>query len=133
MLDLYPQIKLVHVAAVMLSGALFALRGSLMLARSPLSHHAVLRRLSYAIDTALLTAALMLATILHQYPFVHAWLTVKVLLLVLYIVLGTVALKRGSTYRTRAIAFGAALCVFAFIVSVALAHHPLGVFAALMR
>jgi hypothetical protein len=26
----------------------------------------------------LLTAALMLATILHQVPFVHGWLTVKV-------------------------------------------------------
>ena len=50
---------------------------------------APLRYLSYTIDTVLLTAALMLATILHQYPFVHAWLTVKVLLLVVYIVLGS--------------------------------------------
>ena len=33
-------------------------------------------------------AALMLVTILHQYPFVQSWLTVKVLLLVVYIVLG---------------------------------------------
>ena len=50
---------------------------------------APLRYLSYTIDTVLLTAALMLATILHQYPFVHAWLTVKVLLLVVYVVLGS--------------------------------------------
>ena len=32
---------------------------------------APLRFLSYTIDTVLLTAALMLATILHQYPFVQ--------------------------------------------------------------
>ena len=72
MIEFYPQIKFVHVAAVILSGSLFALRGSLMLARSRLTNHAALRFLSYAIDTILLTAALMLVTILHQYPLVQA-------------------------------------------------------------
>src|SRR3954462_1675333 len=74
MIEFYPEIKLVHVGAVIASGSLFALRGTLMLARSPLANHAALRYLSYAIDTTLLTAALMLVTILHQYPFVQAWL-----------------------------------------------------------
>jgi uncharacterized membrane protein SirB2 len=126
MIEFYPQIKLVHIGAVIASGSLFALRGLLMLARSSIYNHAALRYLSYTIDTVLLTAALMLATILHQYPFVHGWLTVKVLALVVYIVLGTIALKRGRTPRARAIAYVAALCVFLFIVSVARAHHPLG-------
>jgi uncharacterized membrane protein SirB2 len=85
-----------------------------------------LRYLSYAIDTTLLTAALMLITILHQYPFVQAWLTVKVLLLVVYIVLGVFALRRGRTRRVRAICYVAALAVFAAIIGVALAHNPLG-------
>lgn len=126
MIEFYPQIKAVHVGAVIASGSLFALRGLLMLMRSSVGNHAALRYLSYTIDTTLLTAALMLATILHQAPFVNAWLTVKVLLLVVYIVLGTIALKRGRTYRVRAAAYVAALCVFGFIVSVAVAHHPLG-------
>ena len=126
MIEFYPQIKLVHVAAVILSGSLFALRGAMMLAGSRLASHAALRIASYTIDTVLLTAALMLATILHQYPFVNGWLTAKVLLLVVYIVLGTIALKRGKTYRARAVAYVAALCVFGFIVSIARAHHPLG-------
>ena len=81
----------------------------------------------------LLTAALMLTTIVHQYPFVQAWLTVKVLLLVVYIVLGTIALKRGRSPRERALAYVAALTVFAFIVSVARAHDPLGALAGLLR
>ncbi|HWK50172.1 MAG TPA: SirB2 family protein, partial [Steroidobacter sp.] len=80
----------------------------------------------------LLTAALMLATMLHQYPFVHGWLTVKVLLLVVYIVLGTFALKRGSTKTIRVVCWVAALLVYAFIISVARAHNPVGIFSGLL-
>ncbi|MEP6510637.1 MAG: SirB2 family protein [Dokdonella sp.] len=131
MFEFYPQIKLVHICAVIASGTLFGLRGLLMLTRSRITNHAALRYLSYAIDTTLLTAALMLVTILHQYPFVQAWLTVKVLLLVVYIVLGTIALKRGRTRAMQVTCYFAALAVYLFIVSVAIAHHPWGVVAPL--
>jgi uncharacterized membrane protein SirB2 len=129
MLEFYPQIKWVHVAAVIASGSLFALRGAGVLwgARWPM--WAPLRYLTYAIDTTLLTAALMLATLLHQYPFVHGWLTAKVGLLVAYILLGTFALKRGRTARIRAMSYVTALAVFVFIVTIARAHHPLGFLA----
>ena len=90
---------------------------------------APLRHLTYTVDTVLLTAALMLATVLHQYPFVHGWLTAKVLLLVVYIVLGTLALKRARTRTARAWCFAAAVVVYLFIASIARAHHPLGLFA----
>jgi uncharacterized membrane protein SirB2 len=129
MLEFYPQIKWVHVAAVIVSGSLFALRGAGTLSGASWPLWAPLRYLTYTIDTVLLTAALMLATILHQYPFVHAWLTVKVLLLVLYIVLGTLALRRARRPRTRALCYVAALLVYLFIISVARAHQPLGIFA----
>lgn len=86
----------------------------------------LLRWLSYAIDTALLTAALMLVTIVHQYPFVHAWLTMKVLLLVIYIVLGALALRRARTRTQRLACFCAALVVYLCIVSIARTHDPLG-------
>ena len=131
MIEFYPQIKWIHVAAVLASGGLFALRGIAMLAGARWFMAAPLRYLSYAIDTVLLTAAMMLATMLHQYPFVHAWLTVKVLLLVAYVMLGSYALKRGATRAARARAFVGALLVFAFIVSVARAHDPRGVLALL--
>ncbi|SFN68625.1 SirB2 family protein [Dokdonella immobilis] len=129
MIEFYPQIKFVHILCVILSGSLFTLRGVLMLLRSRFTNHVALRMLSYAIDTTLLTAALMLITLLHQYPFVQAWLTVKVLFLVLYIVLGVLALKRGRTRRAQVTSFVAALLVYAFIISVAMAHNPWGVFA----
>jgi len=129
LIEFYAQIKWVHVAAVIASGSLFALRGAGTLAGAGWPLWAPVRFLSYTIDTVLLTAALMLVTLLHQYPFVQGWLTAKVCLLVVYILLGTFALKRGRTPRVRAWCFAAALAVFLFIVSIARAHHPLGVFA----
>lgn len=129
MIQFYPEIKLVHVAAVLASGALFFVRGLVLHLGGSWAMAAPLRYLSYTIDTVLLAAALVLATMLHQYPFVHGWLTMKVVLLVAYVVLGTFALKRGRTHRTRVLCWLFALAVYAFIISVARAHHPAGVFA----
>ena len=128
MIEFYPQIKWVHIAAVIASGSLFALRGAVVaLGGSRWAMAAPLRYLSYTIDTTLLTAALMLATILHQVPFVHAWLTAKVLLLVAYVVLGSFALKRARTSRARVGCFIAAVVIYLFIASVARAHSPWGI------
>lgn len=125
----YLQILLTHIACVVASGSVFFIRGLLMLADSSLANHVAVKRLSYVIDTLLLAAAVALTMIIHQYPFVQVWLTVKVLLLVAYIVLGIFALRRGHTKRIRAVCFVAALAVFVFIVSVAVVHAPLGIFA----
>ncbi len=133
MIEFYPQIKWVHIAAVSASGILFFVRGLALHAGATWPMAAPLRYLSYAIDTVLLTAALMLVTIIHQYPFVQGWLTVKVLLLVIYVVLGTFALKRGRTRSVRISCWLAALAVYLFIFTVARAHHPLGVLATLLH
>ena len=130
--EFYLQIKWVHIAAVIASGALFALRGIAVQFGASWAMAAPLRYLSYTIDTVLLTAAMMLVTIVHQYPFVQGWLNAKVCLLVVYVVLGTFALKRGRTPRMRLVCFVAALAVYGFIASVAVEHHPLGVLLPLM-
>lgn len=126
MLAYYLQIKAVHVAAILASGGLFALRGALVLAGVRWAMAAPLRYLSYTIDTVLLTAALMLLTALKLNPFVVPWLSVKLALLVVYVVLGSLALKRARTRRARAICYAAALATFGFMYFVARAHHPLG-------
>ncbi len=126
MVEFYAQIKLVHVVAVLASGALFLLRGLAAQVGAAWQLSAPVRYLSYTIDTTLLTAALMLSSILQRYPFVHAWLTVKVLLLVAYVVLGSLALKRARTPRARTVCLIAALSVYLMIISVARAHDPLG-------
>ncbi|WP_316977785.1 SirB2 family protein [Shumkonia mesophila] len=131
MTEFYPEIRLVHIWAVSLSGSLFAVRGLALLAGAGWPRAMAVRMAAYAIDTTLLTAALMLMTLVGQYPFVDGWLTVKVLLLVVYIGLGIVAFRPTRPPAKRAGFFVTALAVFAFIVSVALAHHPLGIFAGL--
>jgi len=125
----YLALRNVHIACALLTIALFVLRGGLMIAGSPWLQTPVLRFLPHVIDTVLLSTALMLLGIVHQYPFVHGWLTVKVVLLVVYIVLGSIAIKRGRTRTERVVAFVAALATVGFIYTVARAHHPLGIFA----
>lgn len=130
--EFYPQIRTVHIWAVTASGLLFALRGgafNLLGARWPKA--LPVRLLSWTIDTTLLTAALMLMTVVRQYPFVDSWLTVKVVLLVVYIGLGVLAFAASRQRRTRIGFWIAALVVFGFIVTVARAHDPLGLFAGL--
>jgi uncharacterized membrane protein SirB2 len=124
----YPEIRLIHIWAVTASGLLFLIRGSALLLGVRWPRWTGLRFLSYTIDTTLLTAALMLTTIIQQYPFVDGWLTVKIALLIVYIALGIAALKRDQAPKTRLWCFVAALLVYAYIIGVALAHHPLGFF-----
>jgi uncharacterized membrane protein SirB2 len=127
MFEFYPQIKAVHIACVILSGLLFALRGTLVQAgRGTVAHWAPLRYLSYSVDTVLLTAALMLLTILPGAYFANGWLTVKLVGVVLYVICGSLALKRARGRALQRGFFVAALCVYAAIVGIAWEHHPLG-------
>jgi uncharacterized membrane protein SirB2 len=87
---------------------------------------ATARGLSVLIDSLLLAAGLALALLLQV---TQPWLVVKLLLLVTYIGLGTLALKRAPTRSGKALAFVAALACVGFLISVARAHHPLGAFA----
>lgn len=128
MIEFYPHIRLVHIVAVLLSGTVFLLRGSGVLAGARWPMALPVRLASYAIDTVLLTAALMLVAVLPSAVFANGWLATKLVLLVVYIGLGTFALKRGRTPRVRATCFVLALAVFGCMLAIARAHHPLGPF-----
>lgn len=129
MVEFYLEIRAVHIGSVMTSGTLFLLRGlALNLFGWRWALAWPLRYLSWTVDTVLLTAALMLMTIVHQYPVIDGWLTVKVVLLVPYIVLGYLAL-RAESRRNRLAAFAGAALTFLYIYSVARAHDPLGFLA----
>lgn len=126
---MYSALKHLHLTTVALSLCLFVLRGIWMLVESPQLQRIWVRVVPHVIDAVLLASAIGLAVILHQYPFVHGWLTAKVLGLILYIILGSIALKRGSTQSIRGAAWIAALAVFGYIVSVAVTRSPLGFLA----
>lgn len=125
----YLALKHLHLTCVVLSGTGFFLRGLWMLLDSPLLQRRWVRIAPHLIDTLLLGSAVAMAVLSAQYPFVQDWLTAKVLGLLVYILCGAVALRRGRTKRQRAVFYLLALAVFAWIVSVALTRNPLGLFA----
>lgn len=122
---MYAALKLVHVGAVVLSGAGFVLRYALS-ASGRLPVRGWPRIAPHAVDTVLLASALALAWVGGFRPLEVPWLEAKLVGLVVYIVAGTIALKRGRTAGTRAAAFVAAIGAYAYIVSVALSKDPLG-------
>lgn len=120
----YLFLKHLHMGFAGLSGALFVLRGAWMLADSPVLQAPWVRTLPHLIDTLLLASAVALAVWSAQYPLSQAWLSAKVLALIAYILLGTIALKRGRTKAMRAAAFVAAVLVFIYIAGVAGSKDP---------
>jgi uncharacterized membrane protein SirB2 len=121
----YLSLKYLHMCFAGLSGSFFLVRGAWMLAGSPLLQRRWARTVPHVIDTALLSTAVALAVWSAQYPLAQTWLTAKVLALIAYIVLGTIALKRGPTRTIRGMAYLAALLVFAYIAGVATSKNPL--------
>jgi uncharacterized membrane protein SirB2 len=128
---MYALIKYVHLFSVTLSLTGFFLRGVLTLRASPLMKARWIKVLPHINDTILLAAALSLAVMSDQYPFVSGWVTAKVLGVIAYIILGSLALREGSSLRTRIVCWLAAMAVFGWIVSVALTRTPAGFLAAL--
>jgi uncharacterized membrane protein SirB2 len=122
---LYGALKVIHVGAVVLSGTGFVIRYALSVAR-PAPGGALVRIAPHVVDTVLLASALALAWVGGFDPLGVPWLEAKLAGLVLYILIGTIALKRGRTRRIRAAAFAAALLAYAYIVTVALTKSPLG-------
>ncbi|MEW6695134.1 MAG: SirB2 family protein [Pseudomonadota bacterium] len=115
-----------HIATVVASLGLFLLRwlGVLQGARWPL--RADVRMLSVAIDTVLLTAGVGLLVTRGWAHDIPAWLWMKWILLIGYIVSGSWALRRARTPRGHALAGILALILAAHIVGTAIFHHPAG-------
>jgi uncharacterized membrane protein SirB2 len=121
----YLTLKYLHVSCVILSYALFLVRGVWMMRGSPLLAQRWVRIVPHVVDTVLLASAIAMAVAIRQYPFTAPWLTAKLVGLIAYIALGMIALKRGRTKRVRLTAWVAAQFVFLYIVAVAINKNPL--------
>ena len=122
----YVLVKNIHISLVLLSGSLFVLRGLwVLLAGSGAELQKKVNRVSYVIDTCLLLAALLLLIILDFAPLSAAWLQVKLVLLVLYVVLGVFAFRNKYSMPVRWLAYAAALLCFAGMYYSARLHQPL--------
>ncbi|MDP6415318.1 MAG: SirB2 family protein [Gammaproteobacteria bacterium] len=116
-MNLYYFIKIIHVSCAVLSFSGFILRGYWMLQESEWLQHKISRVLPHLIDTVLLVSAIALVIMSRQYPTLVNWVSIKIGLLLLYIVLGSFTLKRGRTRQIRiACLVGALLTIVAIFV-----------------
>lgn len=121
----YYLLKTIHVATAFISIASFFIRGIWMMRSSLLLQHRWVRIAPHINDTILLLSAVALVFITSQYPGSATWVNAKIFALVVYIVLGTIALKRGKTMGIRVTAWCFALLTFAYIMLVALTKNTL--------
>ena len=122
---MYYWVKTIHITTVTLTGTFFALRYYWMITRPALLQKGWVKRLPVIIDTTLLASGIAMAIMSQQYPGVAPWLTVKLTALLVYIIVGSIALKRGPTHRIRIYAGIFALTVLVYIISVALTRNPI--------
>jgi uncharacterized membrane protein SirB2 len=104
--------------------SLFLLRGAWMIGDTLDRRGRWVRIVPHVIDTVLLASAIGMTLLLGQYPGTTGWLTAKLIALIVYVVLGAIALRRGKTLRVRIAAFVGALATFAYIVAVAISRDP---------
>ncbi|MBU3724699.1 MAG: regulator SirB [Burkholderiaceae bacterium] len=128
----YPALLTLHLTSVVLSIAIFSIRsiGVVVLQQGwPMAGS--WRTLSVVVDVVLLAAGSILWITMSHNPLKESWLGVKLLLLLVYIVLGSYALKRAKTLAGKRMCMVSALLVVAFMISIATTRHPLGVFTTL--
>ena len=124
----FAAIKIIHIISVVLSYILFNLRGIWMIQGSSLLKLRWVKILPHVIDTILLASAITLVTIIQQYPGFNIWVSAKIGGLLLYILLGMVALRFGKTQKIKIISWVSAQIVFFYIVLVALTKSPTLIF-----
>ena len=124
MQDLYLPIKHLHMSLALISLTGFVIRGWWSIRGYALLELRWVKIAPHVIDTLLLTSAVLLMAILQQHPGNQGWIMAKLIALVFYIVFGTLAIKRAPTVASKALFFGLAIATFAYIVGVAIAHHP---------
>ena len=118
----YLAIKHLHITAAVLSILFFVLRAYWSVAGSPKLQAKFVRIAPHVIDTVLLVCGIILAVMIGPE---QPWILAKLIGVVLYIVIGTIAIKRGKTAGARGLAALVAIAVFFYIVGVALYHNPM--------
>jgi len=117
---MYLALKLAHITAAILTISGFALRGFWMLTDSANLDRRIVKIAPHIVDSVFLLSGIGLIWILRLPVMSQPWLMAKLLALVLYVLLGTVALRRGKTKKTRTIALVLAILTFAYIAGTAM-------------
>lgn len=115
-------IKHLHMTAAGLSILLFVIRAYWSVTSSSRLQWRPVKILPHVIDTILLVAGVILAAMIGPE---QPWILAKIVALIFYIGVGTIAIKRGKTATSRGIAAVIAIAIFFYIVGVAIHHDPM--------
>ncbi|MBT8103326.1 MAG: SirB2 family protein [Gammaproteobacteria bacterium] len=120
----YLILKHIHTLLALLTISGFVLRGYWMMTNADKLQNRMTRVAPHVLDTVFLASGIAMLVLLSLNPFSQRWLLAKFAGLIVYILLGSVAIRRGSTRQVRALAFVGALTAFAYVVGVALSKSP---------
>ena len=121
---MYLLLKYSHLALALVSVSGFAIRGYWMLTSSPRLAARLTRIAPHIVDTLFFLSGVALVLHLELPVMASVWLLAKLVAIVVYIVFGAIALRRGPTLQVRMVAFVIALAAFAYIVGAALSKSP---------
>ncbi|RLM22855.1 siroheme synthase [Brenneria alni] len=117
-----------HMATIGASIFLFVLRFFWLCRQSPMLRQRWVKILPHINDTLLLLSGVGLIFLNHVYPFTaeQSWLTEKLFGVIIYILLGSIALgKRQRSQNVRWLAFILALVCFYLVMQISLTKLPL--------
>lgn len=124
----YLTLKYLHIISVAASFALFFIRGIWVMRSYPPAQEAWVRALPHAVDGLLLATALGMLALGPSSLWAGNWLTVKIALVLAYVATSLYALQFAKTTAQKIILWFVALLLFLFATTVAVLHHPLGIF-----
>jgi len=119
-MELYMPVKHIHMLTAYITALLLFVRLGLDVVGRPGWRTTPLRWIPHANDTLLLITAVALIALTGWKPFVHFWLTMKVVLLVGYIVAGVFAVRPNFKPWVRTLA-----AVLAFVQLAAIFHFAM--------
>mgnify|MGYP001290566999 CR=1 FL=1 len=116
----YAALKHLHLLTIFLSLSMFLIRGAFSLQKINWVRSKPVRLLVHTNDTLLLAAALSMCYYLQLWPFYNsAWITAKVVGLIVYVGLGTLAIRRANVWG-----YLLALLTAGYIIWVAINKQP---------
>jgi len=117
---LYKLVLSLHLVTVSISISFFLLRAYWSFAGDVRLRQRLVRILPHVNDTILLIAGIALTLISQQYPLAQPWLTVKIVALIIYILLGMMVLRGGDNLKHKLIYLVLSISCFVYIILVAI-------------
>ena len=116
-------VKTIHVICAFLSISGFVVRGIWMIRGSSVLKMRWVRVSPHIVDTVLLVSAIVLASQWGWSALQMPWLQAKITALIIYIVLGSLALRYGQSRSIQISSWFMAIITFAYIASVAVSKN----------